>query len=179
MTKPVSADDKRLIVRLQNGDEVLLESVHRGDGRSEVAITMTNGQTVRNCFWLNTADNQVIVDVDKVRRLIQFVHARNQPAYQRILNWARSRLPKWVVQMSGRTMLLCYASIPVVGRLMMPVLGRTSWTVLGLYTTLVMIVTLGFTEQEIDLGIDFRQMESVATRMLGASGAVRGEPVEP
>ncbi len=171
MVKVISPDDKELIVTLANGDEVLLSLVERSLGGQEVTVTMTNGQTVSACFWRDSMAGRIESNEPKVTKLIRFVHDRNRPAYYRALDVFRPYLPNWIVNMNGYVMFALLGSLPVIAWGLYYVFGRGAMPFMFPISLVVIALTLGFDDQDIDAAVDFNTLESAARLMLGAKQA--------
>ena len=171
MAKVVSPDDKQLIVTLANGDEVLLTLMDRSLGGQEVTVTMTNGQTVADCFWRVSMSAKIESNENKVTKLIRFVHDRNRPAYYRALDVFRPYLPNWIVNMNGYLMFALLGSLPVIAWGLYYVFGRGAMPFMFPISLVVVALTLGFDDQVIDETVDFNALESAARLMLGAKQA--------
>jgi hypothetical protein len=165
----------QLFLTLANGDEVRLDTVDRSHGGKEVTVTMTNGQTVRDCFWFEPETFEVKTNETKVRKLIRFAHDRNRPAYYRALDALRPYLPRWLVSMNGYTMLAFYAGLVVVAWYLYYSFGRGALPFLLPLTLFVVAITLGFDEPDMQVDIDFNTLEDTARTMLGKppTGTVR------
>ncbi len=165
----------QLFVTLSNGDEVRLDAAQRESGGKQVTVTMTNGQTVKDCFWVEQGDENAQTNVVKVRKLIRYVHDRNRPAYNRALDALRPYLPHWIVKMNGYTMMAFYAGLVVAAWLLYYSFGRGAIPFLFPLTLLVIALTLGFDEPDMEVDIDFNTLEDTAHTMLGKppSGSVR------
>ena len=171
MAKVISPDDKRLIVTLANGDEVRLDLMERSLGGQEVTVTMTNGQTVADCFWRDSLSAKPQSNEAKVSKLIRFVHDRNRPAYYRALDVFRPYLPSWIAHMNGYVMFALLGSLPFIAWGLYYAFGRGSLPFMFPISLVVIAVTLGFDDQDIDVSVDFNTLESAAFLMLGAKHA--------
>jgi hypothetical protein len=166
---------EQLFVALANGDEVLLDAAVRGQGGKEVTLTMTNGQTVADCFWVDEVSQEAKTNESRVRKLIRFVHDRNRPAYYRALDALRPYLPQWIVKMNGYTMMAFYVGLVVVAWLLYYSFGRGALPFLFPLTLFVVAITLGFDEPDMEVDIDYNTLEDTAHTMLGRppKGSVR------
>jgi hypothetical protein len=165
----------QLFLTLANGDEVRLDRIDADDGRKQVTVTMTNGQTVKDCFWLDANAESAQTNSEKARKLIRFVHDRNRPAYNRALDAARPYLPSWIIKMNGYTMLAFYVGLVASAWALYYSFGRSALPFLFPLTLFVLAVTLGFDDAEIQVDIDFNTLEDTAHTMLGRppTGSVR------
>ena len=146
MAKVISPDDKRLIVTLANGDEVRLDLFDRSLGGQEVTVTMTNGQTVTDCFWRDSFSARPQSNEAKVTKLIRFVHDRNRPAYYRALDVFRRYLPRWITHMHPYVMFGFLCSLPLIAWGLYYAFGRDSMRFMFPISLVVIALTLGFDE---------------------------------
>jgi hypothetical protein len=164
-----------LIVSLNNGDEVRLDVHARPAGGREVTVTMTNSQTVRECFWLEEGASTPITNEQRVKKLIRYVHDRNRPSYAKALDVLRPYMPNWIVHMNGYVMLAFYVALAASTWFAYREFGRSGLPLLFPVALLVVALTLGFDESDIGVDLDFSTLEVTAHTMLGKlpEGSVR------
>jgi hypothetical protein len=164
-----------LFVNLNNGDQVRLDIIDRAAGGREVAITMTNSQTVRECFWLEDGGPNAATNAQKVKKLIAFVHDRNRPSYARSLDVLRPHMPKWITHMNSYVMVAFYVGLAALTWFAYREFGRSGLPFMFPIALLVVALTLGFDDSNVAVDLDFNTLEVTAHTMLGKppAGSVR------